>query len=287
MNTAERSMGLGPARAQPAGGLAAARPDGPAQAAWSAGCSRARARAFARRGPPAAPSSAAAKLARPARQAHARAPELFDLTPDEEQQMLREAIGAFAAEQVRPAALAADNACATPAELLAQAGELGVATLGRARGARRRDGRALGRHERAASPRRSPTATSGSRFAALAPGRGRERARPVGRRRAAGHLPARVHRPRARRRPRSRCSSRGRCSTRCALTTRARREEGEWILSGAKSLVPRAADGRAVRDRRRRRGPRAGAVRRRVRHRAACSPSPSRRWACARRPPAG
>jgi len=73
---------------------------------------------------------AAAKLARPARQAHARAPELFDLTPEEEQQMLREAIGAFASEKVRPAALAADGACATSAEILAQASELGIATLG-------------------------------------------------------------------------------------------------------------------------------------------------------------
>jgi alkylation response protein AidB-like acyl-CoA dehydrogenase len=74
--------------------------------------------------------SAAAKLARPARQAPAREPELFDLTPDEDQQMLREAIGAFAAEKLRPAALAADGACETSAEILAQASELGVATLG-------------------------------------------------------------------------------------------------------------------------------------------------------------
>jgi alkylation response protein AidB-like acyl-CoA dehydrogenase len=74
--------------------------------------------------------SAVTKLARPARQSRAPAPELFDLTPDEEQQMLRDAIRAFAEEKVRPAALAADEACATPAEILAQAAELGIATLG-------------------------------------------------------------------------------------------------------------------------------------------------------------
>jgi alkylation response protein AidB-like acyl-CoA dehydrogenase len=74
--------------------------------------------------------SAAAKLASPARQSPARRPELFDLSLDDEQQMLCEAIGAFAAEQVRPAALDADGACATPAELLAQASELGITTLG-------------------------------------------------------------------------------------------------------------------------------------------------------------
>jgi alkylation response protein AidB-like acyl-CoA dehydrogenase len=74
--------------------------------------------------------AAVTKLARPARQSHARQRELFDLTPDDEQQMLRDAIGAFADEKVRPAALAADDACATPAEILEQAAELGIATLG-------------------------------------------------------------------------------------------------------------------------------------------------------------
>jgi alkylation response protein AidB-like acyl-CoA dehydrogenase len=74
--------------------------------------------------------AAARKLARPARQTHARAPELFDLTPDGEQQMLREAIRAFAAEKVRPAALAADDVCASSTEILVQAAELGIATLG-------------------------------------------------------------------------------------------------------------------------------------------------------------
>jgi alkylation response protein AidB-like acyl-CoA dehydrogenase len=74
--------------------------------------------------------SAASKLAKPARQAPARGSDLFDLTPDEEQQMLREAVSAFAAEQVRPAALAADDGCATPKELLDQATELGLSMLG-------------------------------------------------------------------------------------------------------------------------------------------------------------
>jgi alkylation response protein AidB-like acyl-CoA dehydrogenase len=55
---------------------------------------------------------------------------LFDLTPTEEQQMLQEAFKAFATEQLRPAALAADDACAAPPELLAQAAELGLTMLG-------------------------------------------------------------------------------------------------------------------------------------------------------------
>jgi alkylation response protein AidB-like acyl-CoA dehydrogenase len=73
---------------------------------------------------------AAQKLGRPARQPHSKPRGLFDLTPDDEQQMLKEAVGAFAAERVRPIALEADAACATPAELLTQSTELGVAMLG-------------------------------------------------------------------------------------------------------------------------------------------------------------
>jgi hypothetical protein len=73
---------------------------------------------------------AAAKLGRPARQPHKKPSGLFDVTPDDEQQMLQEAVGAYAAQKVRPAALDADAACATPASLLTQATELGVSILG-------------------------------------------------------------------------------------------------------------------------------------------------------------
>jgi len=55
---------------------------------------------------------------------------LFDLSPTDEQQMLQESFKAFGTEQLRPAALAADTACAAPEELLAQAGELGLTMLG-------------------------------------------------------------------------------------------------------------------------------------------------------------
>jgi alkylation response protein AidB-like acyl-CoA dehydrogenase len=73
---------------------------------------------------------AAQKLGKPARQAKCRSKGLFDVTPDDEQQMFQEAGRAFAAEKVRPAALDADAACETPPELLAQAAELGVNMLG-------------------------------------------------------------------------------------------------------------------------------------------------------------
>jgi len=73
---------------------------------------------------------AAQQLGKPARQKKGKSKGLFDVTPDDEQQMFQEAGRAFAADQIRPAALAADDACATPPELLAQTAELGVSMLG-------------------------------------------------------------------------------------------------------------------------------------------------------------
>ena len=73
---------------------------------------------------------AATKLGRPARQPRAKSTGLFDITPDDEQQMLQEAVGAFAAEKVRPIALEADAKRETPKDVLDQASELGVTILG-------------------------------------------------------------------------------------------------------------------------------------------------------------
>jgi alkylation response protein AidB-like acyl-CoA dehydrogenase len=66
----------------------------------------------------------------PVRQQKAKGRGLFDLTPDDEQQMLVDALGAFAADRLRPAAADADAACAPPDGLAAEAAELGVALLG-------------------------------------------------------------------------------------------------------------------------------------------------------------
>jgi alkylation response protein AidB-like acyl-CoA dehydrogenase len=73
---------------------------------------------------------AAQKLGKPARQARSKSVGLFDLAPDDEQQMFQEAGRAFAEEKIRPAALGADSNRATPKELLDQAAELGVDMLG-------------------------------------------------------------------------------------------------------------------------------------------------------------
>jgi alkylation response protein AidB-like acyl-CoA dehydrogenase len=74
--------------------------------------------------------AAATKLARPARQPSATPRRLFDITPTEEQQMLRESVRGFAADKLRPAAHDADAACAAPPALLAQANELGLTMVG-------------------------------------------------------------------------------------------------------------------------------------------------------------
>jgi alkylation response protein AidB-like acyl-CoA dehydrogenase len=73
---------------------------------------------------------AAQKLGRPARQSHGKPRSLFDITPDDEQRMLREGVRDFAEAKVRPLAGQADAECALPAELLTQANELGVNMLG-------------------------------------------------------------------------------------------------------------------------------------------------------------
>lgn len=69
------------------------------------------------------------KLVKPARLSKGRSPDLFDITPSDEQQMLRDSVHGFAMEQLRPAALAADSACAASAELLKQSADLGITLM--------------------------------------------------------------------------------------------------------------------------------------------------------------
>jgi alkylation response protein AidB-like acyl-CoA dehydrogenase len=74
--------------------------------------------------------AATQKLSKPARQPRAKRSDLFDLTPDDEQQMLRESVRDFALAKLRPAATEADEACTAPEELLTQANELGLTMVG-------------------------------------------------------------------------------------------------------------------------------------------------------------
>ena len=75
------------------------------------------------------PFKAARQLLKPLRPARTSAPDLFDLTPTDEQAMIVEAMRRFAAEALRPAAATADEAAGAPADLIAQAAELGVTAM--------------------------------------------------------------------------------------------------------------------------------------------------------------
>jgi alkylation response protein AidB-like acyl-CoA dehydrogenase len=74
--------------------------------------------------------AATQRLGSPARQGRPKPRDLFDLTPTDEQAMIREAFGDFAAEKLRAVATEADEACRAPQEVLDAANELGVAALG-------------------------------------------------------------------------------------------------------------------------------------------------------------
>jgi alkylation response protein AidB-like acyl-CoA dehydrogenase len=71
----------------------------------------------------------ATRVGRPARLRTSRG-DLFDLTPSDEQAMIQEACRDFAERRLRPAAGDADAAAAPPPELLEQAAELGLTTMG-------------------------------------------------------------------------------------------------------------------------------------------------------------
>lgn len=183
---------------------------------------------------------AAQRLGTPARQAKSRSKGLFDLTPDDEQQMLQEAVRAFAGEKVRPAAPGADSACATPDELLTQAAELGIEMLGVPQ--------ELGgvMHEQAAVSgvligEALAHGDMGIAYAALAPG---AVATAIGQwgtaEQEATYLPPftgedvpasalALLEPRPLFDP-------------LKLETKARRQGGEWVLDGAKSLLARAKE---------------------------------------------
>jgi alkylation response protein AidB-like acyl-CoA dehydrogenase len=183
---------------------------------------------------------AAQQLGKPARQKKSKSTGLFDVSPDDEQQMFQEAGRSFAEEKVRPAALEADAECSTPSEILAQTAELGVNMLGVPE--------ELGgvMHEQAAVTsvligEALAHGDLGIAYAALAPG---AVATAIGHwgsaEQEATYLPAftgedvpaaalAILEPRPLFNP-------------LKLETKARKEGGEWVLDGVKSLVARAAE---------------------------------------------
>ncbi|TDU25733.1 alkylation response protein AidB-like acyl-CoA dehydrogenase [Panacagrimonas perspica] len=129
MNVAKDAMGLGLRVLNRFAGLKAVDKLGLRKPAEKAifGASRA---GFATVGAASRVFKSTQKLVQPARLTQRSGDGLFDLTPSEEQEMLRDSCRSFADEQLRPAALAADTACAATPELLASASELGIHLLG-------------------------------------------------------------------------------------------------------------------------------------------------------------
>lgn len=78
-------------------------------------------RTFAKKGKKGAPGTQTPK---------AQAKGLFDLTPTEDEQMLVDVVSEFAAEAVRPVAAEANEAAATPQDVLAATLEIGLPILG-------------------------------------------------------------------------------------------------------------------------------------------------------------
>ncbi|MBS1888337.1 MAG: acyl-CoA dehydrogenase family protein [Actinobacteria bacterium] len=183
---------------------------------------------------------AAQQLGKPARQPRARSKGLFDITPDDEQAMFQEAGRAFAEEKVRPAAKEADDARATPPEILTQATELGVAMLGvpAELGGAMEEGAAT---TAVLIGEALAHGDMGIAYAALAPG---AVATAIGlwgsAAQEATYLPAftgedapaaalAILEPRPLFDP-------------LKLATKARREGGDWVLDGTKSLIARAGE---------------------------------------------
>lgn len=129
MNVAKDAMGLGLRVLNRFAGLRAVDKLGLRKPATTAiyGASRA---GFATVGAASRVFKSTQKLLQPARLSTRSGAGLFDLTPSEEQEMLRDACRSFADEQLRPAALAADSACTATPELLAACGALGIHVLG-------------------------------------------------------------------------------------------------------------------------------------------------------------
>jgi alkylation response protein AidB-like acyl-CoA dehydrogenase len=74
--------------------------------------------------------AAVQRLGTPSRPGVNATPDLFDLTPTEDQQLIRETVTEFAREQLRERAAEADERCAAPDDLLAKSAELGITLLG-------------------------------------------------------------------------------------------------------------------------------------------------------------
>jgi hypothetical protein len=74
--------------------------------------------------------AAVQRVGKPKRPVTDSSADLFDLTPTEDQQLIRDTVAEFAVEQLRERAVEADVSCTTPDDLIAKSAELGITLLG-------------------------------------------------------------------------------------------------------------------------------------------------------------
>jgi alkylation response protein AidB-like acyl-CoA dehydrogenase len=74
--------------------------------------------------------AAVQRVGKPARPRTDGGSGLFDLTPTEDQQLIRDTVAEFATEQLRERAAESDANCAAPEDLIAKSAELGITLLG-------------------------------------------------------------------------------------------------------------------------------------------------------------
>ncbi len=74
--------------------------------------------------------AAVQRVGKPKRPVTDSSADLFDLTPTEDQQLIRDTVAEFATEALRERAAEADANCATPDDLIAKSAELGITLLG-------------------------------------------------------------------------------------------------------------------------------------------------------------
>jgi alkylation response protein AidB-like acyl-CoA dehydrogenase len=182
----------------------------------------------------------AQKLGKPARQSTGKPKGLFDVTPDDEQQMFQEAVRDFAEAKVRPAAKEADAESSTSDELLSQVNELGINMLGvpEELGGVMEEQAAVGS---VLIGEALAHGDLGIAYAALAPG---AVATAIGRWGTADQQATYLPEFTGENVPAAALAmlEPSPLFDPFALQTKARREGGDWVLDGAKSLVARPGD---------------------------------------------
>jgi len=181
------------------------------------------------------------KRSAPARQPKAGRTDLFDVTPDDEQEMLQDSVRDFGLAKLRPVAGEADAQCQSPEALLAQANELGLTMVG----VPAELGGAVEKRSAVTSALMSEALAQGDMGIAVACLAPAGVATALGLWGDADQQATYLHEFVGDQPPAAAIAvlERRALFDPFDLNTRARKADGGYVLDGAKSLVPRASDG--------------------------------------------